>query len=1220
MSIESAWAELGTRVRDRRQTTLTGVDGLGFASVLLPLAEFRPIVVVARNRASADELTRDLQFLAGERAHEILFLPPDEKTPYHSSSPDPLVVQERSATLFKIASGAPFRVVVLPPRAFVRRGLPFSSLQAMGELVVTGSDIDREALVEKLVVGGYTQVNAVEDPGTFAVRGSIIDVFWAGAPKPVRIDLFGDTIESIRAFDAASQRAQESFEEWSFGPAREIFLDDERCRSATTRLRELADEVEFPTKRLRELIGDLEHRIPFFGIEGLLPAFHPPLELPTDVLDHALGKNGYTLVFEDRAALYDVVDEEDKDFRDHHRTALTRGDLCYKTETFIVDKDAIARTADEHTLISLAGIVDEHAGTDLIEVRTPATADVRSEILKETMRKDGEDAQRALLGPLVTRIASRKREGRVVLLPVSSAGGTERLKDMLKTHHLEVRALKEAPNLFAPDEIQRLQDPSVHAWTYVGRPTPPARGAELPHLGVVVIAEDEIFGKRARRGTASTGRKKGFGTTLADLSPGDHVVHVEHGIGVYRGLTRLKLRGVEGDFVLLTYADDDKLYLPVHRINLIQRYSGTDGRTPKVDKLGGTGWQTTRKKVKKAVLAMAQELLHLYAKRELARRPAHSKPDEPYWEFEAGFPFETTTDQQKAIDEVMKDMTSERPMDRLICGDVGYGKTEVGMRAAALAVLSGRQVVVLAPTTVLAQQHYLTFKERFAGMGATVEVISRFRTDKEAKDVVAKTKEGKIDVLIGTHRVLSNDISFKNLGLVIVDEEQRFGVGAKEKMKKLRTTVDMLTLTATPIPRTLQMGFFGIRDLSVIETAPIDRRAIRTSIIRFDDDVIREAVLRELGRSGQVYFVHNRVRSIYAVADYLKRLVPEARIGVGHGQMTDEELERVMLGFLNHEINIFVCTAIIETGIDVPTANTMFIDNADDFGLAQLYQLRGRVGRSKERAFAYLLVPGAAEQLTPDARKRLEVLQRFSDLGAGFKVAQHDLELRGAGDLLGRGQHGHITAVGYDLYTDLLKDAVEELRGRTHDDDTPDPDVTLPVAAYIPDKYLPDVQERLSLYQRLATAKDGAGVYDVVGEMSERYGDPPSEVTALAEFMILKMRLREMAARALELGSATPAAAQLVAGTLTTTPQKPVVEGAEPPPRIVITLGDKTKLDVAKLTEMATRDPTHVRLTPQGKLIYTVDENEWRAAGREIIPMCREVLRRLLDRALAKAA
>ena len=483
-----------------------------------------------------------------------------------------------------------------------------------------------------------------------------------------------------------------------------------------------------------------------------------------------------------------------------------------------------------------------------------------------------------------------------------------------------------------------------------------------------------------------------------------------------------------------------------------------------------------------------------------------------------------------------------------------------------------------------------------------IEALSRFVKPAEAKAALKRAKEGQVDILIGTHRLLSKDVDFKDLGLIVVDEEQRFGVKSKEALKKLRKKADVLTLTATPIPRTLQMGFFGVRDLSVIETAPVDRRAIRTSITRFDDDVIREALMRELQRGGQVYFVHNRVRSIHAVADYIKRLVPEARVGVGHGQMEEKELEEVMLNFMQHETNVLVCTAIIETGIDVPSANTIFIDHADDFGLAQLYQLRGRVGRSKERAFAYLLIPSTEDRLSPDARRRLEVLQRFTELGAGFKIAQHDLELRGAGDLLGKSQSGQITAVGYDMYAELLKDAVEELKGRTHDD-IPDPDINLPVAALIPDKFIQDVHERLSLYQRMATAKDSAEVYDVLGSIADRFGDPPPEVTALADVMVLKQRLRQMAARSLDI-AVVPKKKQL--------PGDPP-DDKEPPPKIVVTLSERSRLDPAKIAELAAAEPEHVRLTPQMKLIYSTTEREWAAVGEQLLPMCRDVLRRLLD-------
>jgi transcription-repair coupling factor (superfamily II helicase) len=525
---------------------------------------------------------------------------------------------------------------------------------------------------------------------------------------------------------------------------------------------------------------------------------------------------------------------------------------------------------------------------------------------------------------------------------------------------------------------------------------------------------------------------------------------------------------------------------------------------------------------------------------------------------------------------------------------VGYGKTEVAMRGAMLAVLSGKQVAVLAPTTVLAQQHFLRFTQRFSQTAANVEVVSRFKSAKEVKDVLARTRAGKVDILIGTHRLLSPDVSFKNLGLVVVDEEQRFGVKAKEHMKKMRTQADILTMSATPIPRTLQMGFFGVRDLSVIETPPPDRRAIRTSIMRFDDDVIREGIMRELSRGGQVYFVHNRVRSIQAIADYLRRLVPEARIEIGHGQMDEKSLEDTMVRFMKQEFNVLVCTTIIETGIDVPSANTMFIDHAQDYGLSQLYQLRGRVGRSKDRAFATLLIPGETETLTPVARKRLEILHRFSDLGAGFKVAQHDLELRGAGDLLGKSQHGNITAVGFDLYAELLKEAVEDLKGRAHDD-APDPDITLPVPALIPETYVVDIHERLGFYQKLATAIDGPAIYDVVGAMGDLCGDPPAEVVALAEVMVLKQRLKKFAARALEV--------------------VPVIDPddpeAVPPPKVVVTLGNDAHLDPEKLMGWVKEREREIRLTPQMKLVYVPTEKDWRSTGHDFIGLARIFLRDL---------
>jgi transcription-repair coupling factor (superfamily II helicase) len=1228
VSAEASFQELVARAKGRRPAKVSGLLGLGAAHTLLRLARERPVVWVCRGQ-NVDDALRDLRFLAGPaRADRILSLPADERTPYHATSPDPLVVMERAASLHKLASGQPFDVLVLPPETACRRGVPFDELQRMAEVIAVGEDVDRAALAKKLVVGGYSQVNTVEDPGTFAVRGSIIDVYWAGADKPLRIDLFGDTVDTLKLFDPQTQRTVAEVQEMSIGPAREVHIDDSTVAVARKKLRDLADHVEFPTKKLREMLEDLENRVAFFGVEGLLPAFYEKLETPLEVLDRALGKDGYTVVLDDPGGARASIEVVAADFAEHHRQAVVRGELCFPPEVFLVDADDVIRGIRARSAIELDNLLTDELSSspEHLELKTPGTQDVRQDILRESTRVDaGSESPHSLLEPLVKRIRELRQRGRAVLLPVASLGGVERLRDLLKAHHLEVRQLKEQPDLLADDAAKPLVDPSVHAWTWVARPVDPARGAELSHVNVAVIAEEEIFGRRARRQTQNV-RKGGFKTTLADLSEGDHVVHVEHGVGLFQGLTRLNVRGVEQDYLLLTYDGGDKLYLPVHRINLVQKYSGPGGHPPRLDKLGGTGWDTTRKKVKAAVIAMAQDLLALYARREMAQRSPHPAPDEPYWSFEAAFPFETTPDQQKAIDDVLGDMQRPRPMDRLICGDVGYGKTEVGMRAAMLCISGGRQVAVLAPTTVLAQQHFLTFQERFKGTAANIEVISRFKKPSEVKDILQRAKEGKLDVLIGTHRLLSSDVGFKNLGLILVDEEQRFGVKAKEALKKLKTNVDVVTLTATPIPRTLQMGFFGIRDMSVIETPPVDRRAIRTSILKKDDEVIREAILRELGRGGQVYFVHNRVRSIQATADYLKRLVPEARVGIGHGQMEEDQLEDVMLRFMKHEINVFVCTAIIETGIDVPTANTMFIDHAEDFGLAQLYQLRGRVGRSKERAFAYLLIQGATEHLHPEARKRLEILQRFTELSAGFQVAQHDLELRGAGDLLGGSQSGHVTAVGYDLYAELLREAVEELKGRQLDD-VPDPDINIPVAAFIPDKYIVDVHERLQAYQRLATAKDTAEIYDVVGGLNDLYGEAPPEVTALADVMALKSRLKEIAARGLELSLEAPKKAAPAPAPRPPLPKpgaKKVVTKAEPPPadgedkpmpRIVVTLGDHARLDPQKLAAFVAQDPARARLTPQMKLVYTPTDKEWRMVGEEPIAMARDFVRRLIEAA-----
>jgi transcription-repair coupling factor (superfamily II helicase) len=598
---------------------------------------------------------------------------------------------------------------------------------------------------------------------------------------------------------------------------------------------------------------------------------------------------------------------------------------------------------------------------------------------------------------------------------------------------------------------------------------------------------------------------------FSDLRVDDYVVHSEHGIGIYRGLWKLQLGNEEHDFLLLEYQDGDKLYLPVYRLNLLQKYVGGGDGGPRIDKLGGISWEKAKKRVKKSLRELAEELIQLYATRSVVKGHGFPPPDQFLKEFEASFEYEETPDQMQAIEDVQKDLTEEKPMDRLVCGDVGFGKTEVALRGAFRAMMEGKQVAVLVPTTVLAQQHFQTFSRRFAPYPFRVEMLSRFRSRPEQKQVLADLTGGKIDLVVGTHRLLQKDVAFKDLGLLVVDEEHRFGVGHKEKIKRLRTNVDVLTLTATPIPRTLQMSLGGIRDLSVIETPPAERQAIRTYVTEFDEEVIRDAIRRELRRGGQVFFVHNRVQSIGAMEMFLRRLVPEVRLAVAHGQMVERDLERVMMAFVKKEVDLLLTTTIIESGLDFPSANTILINRADKLGLAQMYQLRGRVGRSKEKAYAYILVP-ALSQMGTDARKRLEALQEVSELGSGLKLAMHDLEIRGAGTLLGDAQSGHIAAVGFDMYLQILEQAVRELKGEEVKEEI-DPEIDLPVPAFFPQDYIEDINQRLVFYRRIASARSEIEVHEIGEELRDRFGSIPPAAENLFQVMNLKLLLQQAGVR-----------------------------------------------------------------------------------------------------------
>lgn len=1140
----------------------TGCASLeGQARLLLELfatkaAERKPQIVIAKDPDSFNLRFKNLRFFNTSKSHHIRPLPAPLRSIMHATASDPLESMERMATRFNIADGNLPPILIMPPAALLEKFPAASDLKKHAQLLFLGERIDRQQLINALVMLGYARVPLVLDRGTFAVRGSIIDIFINGSEKPIRLDLFGDEIESLKYFDENTQRSTERLEAAVIGGVREIFFDKDSKDLADEKLAQLADELNFPTQKLNEKLRDIKNGINFYGIEKIMPAFFNNLGSLLDlILNVYKEEERPEIIFDDKDAIFKNLEQYEEATEKLYEQAIVRGELVFAPEDFFITRERLNALLAQFVITDIKTLPSSTS----LSFASEEVSEIRQEIM-QTMASAAKNEDAHLLSPLAKRIKSLHQSGTAVFIALSSREHEAELKMLLEPFKLQVNSFKGTPAWL--EGANELFKPHIHAYTLVSK-APPAFGAFFKFLNVAIIAEDDIFGHRTKR-KGRSGKQQGFATALADLDVGDLVVHVDHGIGRFAGLVRLMLRGVENDYILILYAKEEKLYLPVHRINLIKPHGGLNDGSVRVDKLGGTAWQSKKSKVKEAVMAMAQDLIKLYAKRSVVERPPFLGPDTHFHEFEAAFAFECTPDQQKAIDDVLKDMQRKQPMDRLVCGDVGYGKTEVAMRAAMLAILNKRQVAILAPTTVLAQQHGITFKERFKNTGANIAVLSRFQKASEIKRVIDDLKSNKVDVVVGTHRLLSPDVQFHDLGLMVVDEEQRFGIKAKEHLKKMRAKVDVLTMSATPIPRTLQMSYFGIRDLSIIETPPVDRRAIQTQIVQFDDAVVKEAILRELARGGQVYFVHNRVQSIEMTADYLRRLVPEARIGVAHGQMGEDELEKKMLSFMAHEINLLVCTTIIETGIDVGTANTMFINNADDFGLSQLYQLRGRIGRSSERAFAYLLIQGTTEQLTPIAKTRLEILHRFSELGAGFRIAQHDLELRGAGDLLGKNQHGHMAAVGYDLYAELLGEAVRALKGQ-EDEEAIEPEVILPISAMIPEKYCPDLHDRLNFYQRLASADSRSAIESIIAEMEDLFGQPPEEVLALATSALIKIELRRIFALKMEISKA---------------PNNDY--------NIALILQPKSPLDNQKVAKVMANATSTLRISPQQKILQVI--------------------------------
>ena len=1048
-----------------------------------------PVVAVTRDTQAAHALEAELAVFAGDNL-EVLHFPDWETLPYDLFAPHPDIVSQRVATLYRLPS-AKRGVLVVPVATLMQRLAPRSYIAGSSLVIENGQRFDLAAEQRRLAAAGYRNVPQVLEPGDFAVRGAILDIFPMGTAEPYRIELFDDEIDSIRTFDPETQRSANKVEQVRLLPAREFPLTEETARSFRNTLRE-----RFPIDPRRcPLYQDIREGGAPAGIEYYLPLFFDEGRAgATETLFDYLGDDALFLLGEGVLGAAEQFWQQAGD-RHEQRAHDVERPILPVAELYLPPQQLRERL-NQRQRIELVARDDAEAAAD------PGTAPAPD--LPIQPRQDEPVA--ALAGFL------RAYPGRV-LIAADSAGRRELLIEQLAAGGLEPAVLPGWKAFVEGNERFAITVAAID------------RGFALGDPALTVLGERELLGERvaqSRRRKRAARDPEAIIRDLTELALGAPIVHVDHGVGRYQGLVKLDVGGQDGEFLAIEYAKGDRLYVPVAQLQLVSRYSGTAPELAPLHSLGGDAWERAKRKAAEKVRDVAAELLAIYAQREAREGTAIEVDRLLYEQFAAAFPFEETPDQAQAIEAVIADLARTRPMDRVVCGDVGFGKTEVALRAAFVSATAGRQVAVLAPTTLLAQQHYQNFRDRLADWPIRVEVLSRFKSKKETDTALKQIADGKVDIVIGTHKLLQNDVRFKDLGLVIVDEEQRFGVRQKEQLKKLRAEVDLLTLTATPIPRTLNMAMAGLRDLSIIATPPAHRLAVKTFIGNWDPALIREAFQRELQRGGQIYFLHNEVETIEKTARELEALVPEARVRIAHGQMPERELEQAMLDFYRQRYNVLVCTTIIESGIDVPSANTIIIDRADRFGLAQLHQLRGRVGRSHHRAYAYLIVPDT-RAITADAEKRLEALASLEELGAGFTLATHDLEIRGAGELLGEDQSGQIEEVGFSMYRDMLDRAVRALKtGQVPDFDLTsdhEAEIELHLPALIPDDYLADVNARLTLYKRIASARSDEALDELQVEMVDRFGLLPDPLKNLFAITSLKLRATALGIRKLELGA-----------------------------------------------------------------------------------------------------
>lgn len=1164
-------------VADKAHSSKVSIIG---SSSLLSIAYFiafsnsrrlsqQPHLFVLPKESDCSKLANAIEFFDPDK--KVYILTEFDVSPYSGLYPSPQVLKDRLHFLSRAQNAKPGDIFIASFLGLQQKTMPVDVLIETTKLFKIGDSLP-ENLSAYLSDLGYESAPMVEDVGQFAIRGGIVDIFSPGEKKPVRVELFGDQIETLRFFSTDSLKSESEIKSFLLTPAKETLYVDNEYENIVPRFKKTTTGRDLRHEEIDDLSRSLVQKSYFPGIEFLISSFYEKPSLP---VEHFSAKPWVWFVdpLEMHRISDDAVEELKSDFRNSTKT-LIRPAL----EDFFSDA-------------WLAGGVSQELNLDLgfetrefyfsnIDFNSSAmfsgeTANSRLDYRSFTVQEFSNLSIASTVGSeawtlaLQNKLSQWKRDHYRIFVSLRNATQAERLKNYIENMDFEFRRITADDYKWDTYLSEQNQNPKIIH--FLQRPC--FESLRIEDEKIIFLREEDFFGKKSRASTLSSSdefQKQAKRLNFGDLKPGDLVVHIKHGIGQYEGLKVMPVNGIDSEFIQLSYKEKDKLYLPVYRVGQLQKYSGAADAIP-LDKLGGTSWEKTKIKVKSHLKDIASELLALYAKRAEIQRPAFLLNDEEIQKFEFGFPYEETEDQQRSIDDIYKDMKSTKPMDRLVCGDVGFGKTEVAMRAVFFAIESKKQVAVLAPTTVLSFQHFENFKKRFKDWPEVrIRELNRFVSNADAKKTLVELKDGKVDIIIGTHRLFSKDVVFKDLGLLVVDEEQKFGVLHKEKIKKLKATVDTLTLSATPIPRTLNMSLVGIRDLSLINTAPVDRLPTRTFICKWEEETIRKAIESEVHRGGQIYFVHNRVQTIYGIADELRALLPNVRMKVAHGQMPEDELEKTMLAFFNHEIDMLISTAIVESGMDVSRANTMFIDQAHMFGLSQLYQLRGRVGRSKQRAYCYLLLP-RARQLDKDAQERLKIIQENTQLGSGIKIAQYDLELRGSGNILGDEQSGHVNTVGYELYMDLLNEALATARGEEPEDDL-DPEINLRIPAMIPDKYIPDIRMRLSYYKALAEIKFEEDVEKIEEELKDQFGALPEPVVNLIGVMLVRKLCKDLGVRDVSAGLN----------------------------KVSLIFSDKTKLAPQDAIKLAAREPKKYSIMPDSRLNIRMEVINWSAVYEEL--------------------